>query len=159
MQSEPKVVNANICPAEKRMKLNSCCLFVVAILVSLPSPTYGQKNSCPPRVKGFEYQPLMLENPITERYLARNFSNASPKLYLTSEVEADHSGKPVGLRDPLKIFTIEEMDGEPVLHISGQVYAGLTSLESFKDYHLSLEYKWGKKKYPPRMERNETAAC
>lgn len=101
----------------------------------------------------------MLENPITERYLARNFSNASPKLYLTSEVEADHSGKPVGLRDPLKIFTIEEMDGEPVLHISGQVYAGLTSLESFKDYHLSLEYKWGKKKYPPRMERNETAAC
>lgn len=59
-------------------------------------------------------------------------------------------GTPVGLGDPLGIYTTEEVDGEVVLNVSGQVYAGLTSLDEFENYHLSLEYRWGEKKWPPR---------
>ena len=56
----------------------------------------------------------------------------------------------MGLSDPLNIFSIGERNGEPVMNISGEGYAGLSSQEDFRDYHLSLEYKWGEKKYPPR---------
>lgn len=60
-------------------------------------------------------------------------------------------GEPLGLRDPgLDLFTVEEVVGEPVLRVSGQVYAGLTTREEFEDYHLSLEVKWGETKWAPR---------
>lgn len=65
--------------------------------------------------------------------------------------ENGQDGTPVGLGDPLAIFTTEEIDGEVVLNVSGQVYAGLTSLDEYSDYHLSLEYRWGDKKWPPRL--------
>lgn len=61
-------------------------------------------------------------------------------------------GTPVGSDgDPLKIFQMIEEDGQPVLHISGQVYAGMSTKEEFENYHLSWEFKWGEKKWPPRL--------
>jgi hypothetical protein len=61
-------------------------------------------------------------------------------------------GTPVGLgNDALGIFTMIEQEGQPVLHISGQVYAGLSTKEEFENYHLSWQFKWGEKKWPPRL--------
>lgn len=61
-------------------------------------------------------------------------------------------GTPVGSDgDPLGIFRMIEEDGQPVLHISGQVYAGLSTKEEFGNYHLSWQFKWGEKKWPPRL--------
>lgn len=60
---------------------------------------------------------------------------------------------PMGLGDPMKIFTVTEEDGELVLNISGQIYAGLTSKKEFANYHLTLLFKWGERKYEPRLER------
>lgn len=51
--------------------------------------------------------------------------------------------------DPLKVFTVE--DG--ALHISGQVFGALTTVEEYENYHLRLEYRWGEKKWPPRLDR------
>ncbi|QDT67137.1 hypothetical protein MalM25_00340 [Planctomycetes bacterium MalM25] len=70
-----------------------------------------------------------------------------------STSEDGTTGEPIGLGDPLGIFSVTELDGEPVLNITGQVYAGLTSLEEYSDYHLSLEYRWGDKKWPPRLKQ------
>lgn len=70
-----------------------------------------------------------------------------------STSEDGKTGTPIGSSDPLKIYSIEQVDGEPVLHISGQVFGGLSTEEMFGDYHLSFQYKWGDKKWPPRMER------
>lgn len=62
--------------------------------------------------------------------------------------------EPLGLNnDPLNIFSTEEVDGEPVLKITGEIYGGLTSLEEFDSYHLSLEFRWGEKKWAPRLEK------
>lgn len=64
------------------------------------------------------------------------------------------SGTPIGLgKDPLKVFTVVMEDGKPVLRISGQIYAGLTTLEEFEDFHFSCEFKWGEKKWEPRLEQ------
>ncbi len=72
-------------------------------------------------------------------------------------LEKDEKGrytKPIGTgKDPLKVFTISpDIDGEPVIHISGECFGELRTQQSFKNYHLSLQFKWGDKKWAPRHE-------
>ena len=60
-------------------------------------------------------------------------------------------GIPLGLNnDPLHVFTTEMVDGKPVLHISGEIYGGLSTKEEFGNYHLRIEFKWGTKQYQPK---------
>src|SRR5210317_888730 len=62
-------------------------------------------------------------------------------------------GTPIGLNnDPLNVFSVVEMDGQQVLKVSGEVYGGLSTKQEFENYHLSLEFKWGTKKYEPRLQ-------
>jgi hypothetical protein len=76
----------------------------------------------------------------------------------TSDVpglKRDADGKylePIGAgRDPLKVFTVvSDVDGRPAIRISGEVFGELRTRETFKDYHLRLQFKWGEKKWPPR---------
>jgi hypothetical protein len=53
-------------------------------------------------------------------------------------------------KDPKQVFTVASVDGEPAIRISGEIFGALTSKEEFGDFHLSLEYKWGEKKWPPK---------
>ena len=56
----------------------------------------------------------------------------------------------IGLnKDPLGVFTVVEKDGLPSIRISGEIFGELRTKESFGNYHLRLEYKWGEKKWPP----------
>lgn len=62
-------------------------------------------------------------------------------------------GAPLGVNnDVLGVFKTEMVDGEPVLRISGEVYGALTSKEEFENYHLKMQFKWGKQKYEPRLK-------
>jgi hypothetical protein len=54
-------------------------------------------------------------------------------------------------RDPEKVFTVEQLDGGPVIHISGKFWGGLITTQGFENYHLRLEFKWGTKTWPPRL--------
>jgi hypothetical protein len=60
--------------------------------------------------------------------------------------------EPIGSgRDPLKVFTIEpDLDGQPAIHISGEVFGELRTTRELSNYHLKLEFKWGEKRWPPR---------
>jgi hypothetical protein len=59
--------------------------------------------------------------------------------------------QPIGARDPLGVFTVAPMvDGQPAIHISGQVFGELRSVASLQNFHLRLQFKWGEKKWPPR---------
>ena len=53
-------------------------------------------------------------------------------------------------RDPLRVFTVTTVDGQPAIPISGQVFGELRTRESFSNYHLRLQFKWGEKKWAPR---------
>jgi len=44
-----------------------------------------------------------------------------------STSEDCREGTPFGLGDPLKIFTVEKVDDDMVLNVSGEGYAGLTT--------------------------------
>lgn len=64
-------------------------------------------------------------------------------------------GKPkeaMGLNNDVKnVFSMIEQDGQQVLYITGEIYGGLTTKVEFEDYHLSLQVKWGDKKWAPRL--------
>ncbi|WP_406701105.1 DUF1080 domain-containing protein [Singulisphaera sp. Ch08] len=48
--------------------------------------------------------------------------------------------------DPKGVFKVE--DG--VIHISGEEFGCLTTDNEFENYRLTVEFKWGTKKWPPR---------
>ncbi len=57
-----------------------------------------------------------------------------------------HADKSDPTADPKGIFKVE--DG--LIHVSGEEFACLTTNEEYADYKVSLEFKWGEKRWPPR---------
>ncbi len=61
----------------------------------------------------------------------------------------DSNGKmltqvPVGLNnDPTAVFAVVEQQGEKLIRISGELWGGLSTQETFKNFHLQLKFKWG----------------
>lgn len=63
-------------------------------------------------------------------------------------------GTPIGLnKDPLRVFSTFEEGGQTVLHVSGQIYGGLSTKKVYENYHFIAEFKWGEHKYEPRLDR------
>ena len=59
----------------------------------------------------------------------------------------------IGLNsDPLDVFSIVTVDNGPAIRISGQVPGALTTKADYRDYHLTLEYKWGTENPSPRHD-------
>src|SRR5262249_39908318 len=55
--------------------------------------------------------------------------------------------KPYGKNhDPEQVFTVR--DG--MIRVSGQVWGGFITEREYENYHLTVEFKWGEKTWPPR---------
>jgi len=48
--------------------------------------------------------------------------------------------------DPKGIFKVEN----GLIHVSGEEFGALTTEKEYENYHLTVEFKWGTKKWPPR---------
>jgi len=76
-------------------------------------------------------------------------------------MERDEEGKytqPLGVcNDPLKVFTVTEIDGAPALHVSGQIYGSFATIQEYGNYHLRLQIKWGEKKWAPREDQRRNS--
>jgi hypothetical protein len=48
--------------------------------------------------------------------------------------------------DPLKVFTFEN----EVLHISGEDFGYISTKKMYRNFHLTLWFRWGEKKFAPR---------
>lgn len=60
--------------------------------------------------------------------------------------------KPLGLNsDPLHVFTVRAIGGEPVLHITGEIFGTITTLKEYGDFHLRVQFRWGAVKHAPRL--------
>ena len=51
-------------------------------------------------------------------------------------------------RDPDRVFSLDE----GVLHITGSEFGSLTTEQEYKNYELTLEYKWGTSTHAPRAD-------
>ncbi|HJT76617.1 MAG TPA: DUF1080 domain-containing protein, partial [Gemmataceae bacterium] len=70
--------------------------------------------------------------------------------YYTWLTAPSPGAKPYGKNhDPEKVFTVH--DG--VLRVSGKVLGGLVTEKEYENYHLTAEYKWGEKTWPPREDK------
>ncbi|MDR2954553.1 MAG: DUF1080 domain-containing protein [Prevotella sp.] len=83
-------------------------------------------------------------------------------MYLSYEMKNGYNGDingdtilPIGYGTNYKnIFTVIEDNNEPVLKISGEVYGCVFTKESYRNYHLRLKFKWGDKKWEPRLDKD-----
>lgn len=58
---------------------------------------------------------------------------------------------PIGLnKDTKQVFKMVTEDGAQALRISGEQFGGISTVETFENYHLQLQFKWGKLKWHPR---------
>src|SRR5688572_32807255 len=70
---------------------------------------------------------------------------------LYDSVKGDFTGDPIGLnKDPNSVFSVVKEDGKPAIRISGENFGGLSTQQEFSNYHLRLEFKWGKLKWGPK---------
>ena len=52
---------------------------------------------------------------------------------------------PVGLNnDPKKVFSVVEQNGQHIIRISGEQWGGIATKTEFTNFHLQLQFKWGK---------------
>lgn len=67
-------------------------------------------------------------------------------------VGEDRTGvQPIGLnRDTKQVFSVVTEDGMPAMHISGEQFGGISTVQEFENYHLQLQFKWGKRKFHPK---------
>lgn len=103
---------------------------------------------------GEQWRPLLNESLSGwEKWLGRPHASVQG-LPADLPLEADGKRKaPLGLdNDPKQVFTVTMDEGEPVLHITGEIWGGLTTRESFSNFHLRTQIKWGDARWEPRKE-------
>lgn len=79
--------------------------------------------------------------------------HTSVKLEGYEKSENVHKGTPLGLNDVKKVMSSVDENGALLLKVTGEIYAGLTTLQAFENYHLKVEFKWGDKKWEPRLTK------
>lgn len=55
--------------------------------------------------------------------------------------------------DSFHVFNFEK----DVLHVSGERFGYISTQKSYSNFHLTLDFKWGEKKYPPRLNEKRDA--
>lgn len=121
-------------------------LYLFSFLVLFNCATLSQKNT-----KTIDLFDTSLSN--FEKWIAVPHSSVKGLPEGTYQSDNVHDGEPLGLNNDLKnVFSIIMEDGQPVLKITGEIYGCITTKESFENYHLSVYFKWGDKKWAPRLD-------
>ncbi len=63
--------------------------------------------------------------------------------------------KPLGLNIDTSVFKIVNLNDENVLRVSGEIWGGISTKREFENYHLQLQFKWGKLKWYPREKDSD----
>ncbi len=96
-----------------------------------------------------EWQPL-LDNELSQFDVYLSYRGDQIMSVLRGTAPKDL--KPVGLNPPGQtVFTVIQQDGKPVLRISGEYYGCLVTKQPFANYRFRASFKWGDKKWEPRL--------
>jgi hypothetical protein len=112
--------------------------------VSAPKPALTTTPS--------SHRPLLKKKALAAAKLFNGHDLSGFELYLASTTQGGPSYAKSS--DPEKVFTVQS--GQ--LHISGKVFGGMLSLREYENYHLTLEYRWGERRWPPRANMQRMSA-
>jgi hypothetical protein len=115
----------------------------VVIFLAVFTAFFGCKAAQKSPTSASGWTPLMNGKDLTgwDTYLGPVFDTLTDK----------QVGAPLGVNtDPRKTFSVVKEDGKPALRISGEHFGGISTQNEFTNYHLRLEFKWGKLKWAPR---------
>ncbi|WP_109829874.1 3-keto-disaccharide hydrolase [Reichenbachiella versicolor] len=117
-------------------------IFVIVLLV-IAQNAFAQKSWTP-----------MLDKDLSKWELFMGVPHTTVQGLDVPQSDDIRKGTPLGLgNDPKNVFSVIEVDGEIQLYITGEIYGGLTTLAEYSDYHLKAEFKWGEKKWAPRLDK------
>lgn len=72
--------------------------------------------------------------------------------WVSMQPTSDNMKSPTSVRglnqDPRKVFTV--VDG--LLRVSGEEWGAVSTVGEYENFHLKLEFKWGSKKWFPRLD-------
>nr|WP_294871041.1 DUF1080 domain-containing protein [uncultured Pedobacter sp.] len=81
-----------------------------------------------------------------DTYLAPDYDDAGKPI----------TGIPIGLNnDPKRVFTVLKQDEENVIRISGESWGAISTKKEYENYHLQLQFKWGKLKWGQKKNSNK----
>lgn len=69
-----------------------------------------------------------------------------------SYLSSDTANELVPNANPKNVFTVTNLEGENVIRVSGEVYGAITTHRAFDNMHFRLEFRWGEKRWPPRLK-------
>jgi hypothetical protein len=52
--------------------------------------------------------------------------------------------------DLKNVFTVTNLADGPAIHVTGEIYGGITTESEFTNFHFRIEFKWGEKRWPAR---------
>ena len=124
--------------ASSRAKATHCAVMgrsaLIALMVGFPFGIHGAEPALAPLKS--EWRPL---------FNGRDLAGWDKHLSVP-----EGAGPIVPNRDPKGVFTVTNLHGETVIHVSGETYGAITSHDEFENFHARLEFKWGEKRWPPR---------
>jgi hypothetical protein len=109
-------------------------------------------------ITGTSFQPDDEWTPLLDKTLSKweNYQSFYHKVGYKGAAPKDENGnliKPIGYNvNKNNVFSVIMEGGQPVLHITGEIYGCVFTKQDFANYHLKLKFKWGAKKWVPRLD-------
>lgn len=133
--------------------MNSKLVYTITVLF-ICSSLFAQTKSEPSKMIKSKKWEALLDKDLSKWEIWTGVPQPSVK-NLPAGYVIPEDGKPIepiGLDNSMNVFSVTmDENNEPMVTISGEVYAGLTTLKSYSNYHLTLLFKWGEKKWEPRL--------
>ena len=109
-------------------------------------------------ITGASFQPPSEWTPLLDKSLSKweIYQSFYHKPGYKGKPPVDENGveiQPIGYNvNKANVFSVDMVNGEPVLHITGEIYGCVFTKQEFENYHIKLKYKWGTKKWIPRID-------
>ena len=95
----------------------------------------------------------LLDKDLSQWRIYQSFAFESAEY--NGQIPLGQDGNPLPIigydKNERNVFSIIEENGEPVLHITGEIYGCVFTKEDFRNYHFVTKIKWGNKKWHPRL--------
>lgn len=122
---------------------------ILTTLALLLSATYALANALSPEPR---WHYLLDQNLSQWNTYLGTPNPETPIVGLPKDAEGNYTQAIGHGKDERGVFTLNTVDGEPVLHITGEIYGSIYTRKEYENYHLSLQFKWGTKKWNPRKD-------